>query len=59
MLWMAVTADRYELPICVESTAERLALRMHTNESNIRTKKHRNADGSRCGYKVVTVNDKE
>lgn len=58
-LWMAVTADEYELPLCVETTAKALALSLHTSEANIRTKNHRNLNGITCGYRVVAVDDKE
>ena len=32
MLWMAVTADRFELPLCVEESATLLARRLHTTD---------------------------
>lgn len=57
MLWMAVSPDRYEMPIAVENTAVQLAKRMGCTEANIRTKKSRGHSGRSCGYKVVTVKD--
>lgn len=34
-LWMAVTADQYELPLAVEETSTALAKRMGTNKNAI------------------------
>ena len=34
-LWMAVTADKYELPLAVEETSTALAKRMGTNKNAI------------------------
>lgn len=57
MLWVAVSPDRFELPLAVENTARELAIKMHTTKNNILSKKCRKEDGKRCGYKVVTVDD--
>ena len=35
MLWMAVTADEYELPLCVTDTAAELAAKYNTTKSNV------------------------
>ena len=39
MLWMAVTADQFELPLCVEESAAILARKLHTTESTVRARK--------------------
>ena len=36
MLWMAVTEDRYELPLAVEDTQEKLARRLGITKRNCR-----------------------
>lgn len=42
-LYMAVTADRYELPVAVESNVEYLASKMGTTANNIYSQiSHRN-----------------
>lgn len=55
MLWMAVTPDKYELPIAIEDSALSLAIRMGTTENNIASRAHRNHSGVRKGYKVVKI----
>lgn len=57
MLWMAVTADRFELPLCVEESAALLARRLHTTESTIRSRRSRQNNGKICGYRVVAVEE--
>lgn len=49
MLWMAVTADRFELPLCVEESATILARKLHTTESTVRARKLRQNSGKICG----------
>ena len=55
MIWMAVTADEYELPMAAEDTAERLAKKMGTTKSNIVCREHRKNNGVRTGYRVIKV----
>lgn len=57
MLWMAVTADRFELPLCVEESATILARKLHTTESTVRARKLRQNSGKICGYKIVAVEE--
>lgn len=45
MLWMAVTADQFELPLCVEESASILARKLHTTESTVRARKLRQNSG--------------
>lgn len=37
MLWVMTTADKYEMPLCVEKTARELAKKMGISESAVRT----------------------
>lgn len=57
MLWMAVTADRFELPLCVEESATLLARKLHTTESTVRARKLRQNSGKICGYRIVAVEE--
>lgn len=57
LIWMAVSPDRFELPIAVEDTAPKLAKAMGTTVTNIRSKKSKGQNGKNCGYKVITVED--
>lgn len=40
-LWMAVTADEYELPLAVEDTAAALARRLGISEDTVRVMEYR------------------
>lgn len=40
-LWLAVTADEYELPLAVENTAAALARRLGVSENTVRTMEYR------------------
>lgn len=40
-LWMAVTADEYELPLVIEDTAAALARRLGVSENTVRTVEYR------------------
>lgn len=57
MIWLAVTADKYELPVATAGSARELARIMRTTETNIHNKRKRKISGKRCGYRVVTVKD--
>jgi hypothetical protein len=54
---MAVTADRFELPLCVEESATLLARKLHTTESTIRSRRSRQNNGKICGYRIVAVEE--
>lgn len=43
-LWMAVTADEYELPLAVEDTASALARRLGVSEDTVRVIEYRGKD---------------
>lgn len=57
MLWMAVTADQFELPHCVEESEAILARKLHTTESTIRSRRSRRNSGKICGYRIVAVEE--
>ncbi len=57
MLWMAVTADQFELPLCVEESVAILARKLHTTESTIRNRRSRRNSGKICGYRIVAVEE--
>ena len=40
-LWLAVTADEYELPLTVENTAAELARRLGVSEDTVRVMEYR------------------
>ena len=40
-LWLAVTADEYELPLVIEDTAAALARRLGVSENTVRTVEYR------------------
>ena len=40
-LWLAVTADEYELPLAVEDTAAELARRLGVSEDTVRVMEYR------------------
>ena len=52
MIWMAVTADRFELPLCVEESAAILARKLRTTESTVRARRSRQNNGKICGYRI-------
>lgn len=54
-LYMAVTPDKYELPITVESTLFDLAEMFGTTPATIATSISRNKSGKRRGAKFVKV----
>lgn len=55
ILYMAVTPDKYELPITVENTLFDLAEMFGTTSSTILTSISRNKSGKRRGAKFVKV----
>lgn len=59
LLWIAVTADEYELPICVENTAEKLARRLGTSRTAVNTKCCKKYGGKYSGYRIVRIEDSE
>ena len=57
MIWMAVTADEYELPMILASSASKLAKELGVSVSTILTREHRNDNGKYTGYKIVKVKE--
>lgn len=57
MIWMAVSADKYELPIAVEVSASNLAKKMGSTEETIKSRESRKCSGRYKGYKVVKVKE--
>lgn len=57
MLWMAVTADQYELPMIVEPTSVLLAKKLGVTPNSIQTKAKRNYNGKHTGYRIVKVKE--
>lgn len=57
--WMAVTADKYELPLVVEDTAGQLAEKLGINITTVFTRYSRDSDGSRSGYRIRKVKREE
>lgn len=62
VLWMAVTADRYELPICVEKSRNALAGKLGVKPQTVSRalwREKRGIAGARRGYRIVTVREGE
>jgi hypothetical protein len=55
-LWLAVTADKYELPIIVEESAKQLADKLGITSSTVIASVSRNNTGKNAGRKIVKVN---
>ena len=54
-LWIAVTADEYELPICVADSAQELANKFGVTDNTIRNCVMRGRSGRQNGYKYLKV----
>ncbi len=59
MIWMAVTADRLELPLAVADTARELAIKMGVKTTQIEKSWYAKRSGRRKGYRVVVVKEKK
>lgn len=53
--WLAVTADKYELPLAVALTAEELGRMRGLDKSTIKSAVRRQNKGDRCGVRYVKV----
>ena len=58
-LWMAVTPDEYELPLCVADTARELAEKYGTTTNTIITLERGGYSGKINGKKYVKVRNDE
>ena len=57
-LWLAVTADEYELPLCVEESAQKLADSLGIKRISIYTAMYHNSNGKVSGQRFVKVSYK-
>lgn len=58
-LWLAVTADKYELPLAVCDTAEQLGRTFGLRADSIINHVHRGDSGKRSGRRFVKVRIEE
>ena len=61
-LYLAVTTDRYELPLCVEETAVGLAERLGIEVNKVYTACvpcRADSSGKKRGYKIIRVETEE
>lgn len=58
-LWMAVTADEYELPLAVETSAKKLADLIGVSVSTVKGCEFRDSDGHISGRRFVKVRNDE
>lgn len=54
-IWMAVTADRLELPIAIADTAEELSKILGINRTSVMTNALRKESGKISGRRIVKV----
>ncbi len=52
---MAVTADEYELPICVEESARELAEKLNMKRTSVFKAVQRKEAGNICGRKIIKI----
>lgn len=57
MLYMAVTADKYELPICVKDNVHDLAVWAGISDNTLSSNLSKNRSGKNRGYKFVKVGE--
>lgn len=58
-IWMAVTADEYELPMCVADTARELAEKYGVTADTVITLARCNYSGSKTKRRYVKVRNEE
>lgn len=58
-LYLAVTADEYELPVCVEDTAEKLAKKLGISRNAVNSSISKNLSGKIQGRKIIKVQIEE
>jgi len=58
-LWLAVTPDEYELPLCVADSARQLAEELGITCVNVLASEARGISGKITGRKIVKVKFKE
>lgn len=57
MLYMTVTADKYELPLIVEDSISKLAKKTGVSVSTVKSSIDRNQPGTRRGMKFIQVKE--
>lgn len=64
MIWMAVTADKYELPLCVETSQAKLARRLGVTPGTVgalawryRNVPPKTKKGRKPKYRIATVEE--
>lgn len=54
-LWLAVTPDIYELPLCVEESASLLAKRLGVTPGTIMSSARTGRSGVKAGRKIIKI----
>lgn len=57
MLWLAVTADEFELPIAIEDSAEKLASKIGISTSTVKYLEKKKCTGRNTGRRIVRIDD--
>lgn len=57
--WMAVTADKFELPIAVECTARELAEKIRLTLSGVNSMEQNKYKGYKSGKRVIKIEQEE
>lgn len=55
-LWLAVTADQYELPIYIEDTAKELAKKLNIHTCNVISEASTGRVRKRTGVRILKIN---
>lgn len=53
--WLAVTADRFELPIAVAESASELAAMLGVTKGTVVAMEHRRRSGKASGRKIIKI----
>ena len=59
MIWMAVSSDKYELPIIIADSSSELAEKLGTTPTAIRVRAYKQQDGSKSGLRIYKVEELE
>lgn len=54
-LWIAFSADEFELPLAVADNSKELAKYLGVTESYVLKKAYKKLSGERCGYKIERI----
>ncbi|MBU3131570.1 hypothetical protein KPL40_03825 [Clostridium gasigenes] len=58
-LWLAVSPDKYELPMVVEDSAKKLARRLNVSSNVVSSSISKNLSGKIQGRKIIKVQIEE